>query len=130
MSNLVNSALTESLSSTVQTEAALSQQDANLYARFFKVMGDATRIRLLYLLLDAPAEGRAVGDLVNALGVPQGRVSTHLGCLRWCGLVICERSGKQMFYRLADPRIREILRLGGFVMHDHAAGIASCGVIG
>ena len=29
-------------------------QDADLYARFFKVMGDATRIRLLYLLLDAP----------------------------------------------------------------------------
>ena len=77
-----------------------------------------------------PAEGRAVGDLVNALGVPQGRVSTHLSCLRWCGLVICERSGKQMFYRLADSRIRDILRLGSFVMHHHAAGIASCGVIG
>lgn len=107
----------------------LTQQDADLYARFFKVMGDPTRIGLLYLLLDAPVEGRTVGELVNALGVAQGRVSTHLGCLRWCGLVTCERSGKHMRYRLADSRIRDILRLGGEVMQDHAAGIASCGVI-
>lgn len=107
----------------------LSRSEADLYARFFKVLGDATRIQLLHLLLDAPAEGRTVSELVEVLGLPQGRVSTHLGCLRWCGLVQTERSGKHTFYRIADPRVRELFVLGGAMMRDYAAGIASCGVI-
>ncbi len=113
----------------VQIAEGLVRRDADLYARFFKVLGDPTRIRLLYLLLDAPAAGRTVSELVEILGQPQGRVSTHLGCLRWCGLAESERSGKQVFYRIADPRVRDLLALGGTMMRDHAAGVASCGVI-
>ena len=116
-------------SQAMQAAAVLEREDADLYARFFKVLGDPTRIRLLHLLLEGPEVGRPVGELVELLGQPQGRVSTHLSCLRWCGLVTCARSGKQAFYRLADPRVREILALGGAVMRDHAAGVASCGVI-
>ncbi len=112
-----------------QTTEDLARPDAELYARFFRVLGDPTRLRILHLLLAAPPAGRTVSDLVEHLGQPQGRVSTHLGCLRWCGLVASERSGKQVFYRLADPRVRDILTLGGAVMRDHAAGVASCGVI-
>ncbi len=112
-----------------QATEELGRPDAELYARFFRVLGDPTRIRILHLLLSAPPAGRTVSDLVERLGQPQGRVSTHLGCLRWCGLVESERSGKHVFYRLADPRIREILALGGAAMRDHAAGVASCGVI-
>lgn len=130
MPNPIQPALADQASASLLATEVLTAQDADLYARFFKVMGDPTRIRLLHLLLDAPAEGRTVGELVNALEMAQGRVSTHLGCLRWCGLVTCARAGKQMRYRLADPRIREILRLGGSVMHDHATGLASCDVIG
>jgi len=93
------------------------------------VLSDPTRVRLLHLLLDAPEAGRTVSELVEALGAPQGRISTHLGCLRWCGLVQPYREGKYVYYRITDPRVREILALGGAVMRDHAAGIASCGVI-
>ena len=103
--------------------------DAELYARFFQVLSDPTRVRLLYLLLDAQDRGRTVSELVEAIGAPQGRVSTHLGCLRWCGLVQPSREGKYVFYRIADPRVRELLVLGGAIMRDHAAGVASCGVI-
>ena len=110
-------------------EAQLSVSDAELYARFFRVLSDPTRVRLLHLLLEAPEAGRTVGELVVAIGAPQGRISTHLGCLRWCGLVQPYREGKYVYYRITDPRVREILALGGAVMRDHAAGIASCGVI-
>ncbi len=110
-------------------EAQLSASDAELYARFFQVLSDPTRVRLLHLLLEAPEAGRTVGELVAAIGAPQGRISTHLGCLRWCGLVQSSREGKYVYYRVADPRVREILVLGGAVMRDHAAGVASCGVI-
>ena len=68
-------------------EAQLSASDAELYARFFSVLSDPTRVRLLHLLLDAPEAGRTLSELVAAIGAPQGRISTHLGCLRWCGLV-------------------------------------------
>jgi DNA-binding transcriptional ArsR family regulator len=102
---------------------------ADLSARFFRALGDPTRVRILHLLLEAPHGESSVGELVAALGVPQARVSTHLGCLRWCGLVQSRRVGKQVYYRIADARVRELLRLAGAVLRDHAAGIASCGVI-
>ena len=103
--------------------------DAELYARFFRVLSDPTRVRLLHLLLGAPDSGRTVSELVEAVGAPQGRISTHLGCLRWCGLVQTTRSGKQVYYRIADPRVRDLLSVGGAMMRDYAASIASCGVI-
>ena len=109
-------------------EAQLTASDAELYARFFQVLSDPTRVRLLHLLLDAPETGRTVSELVATLGAPQGRISTHLGCLRWCGLVQPCREGKYIYYRIADPRVRELLVVGGAMMRDHAAGIASCGV--
>lgn len=114
---------------TSSNSLAVGIEVADLSARFFRVLGDPTRIRLLHLLLDAPVGECSVGELVMALGVPQSRVSTHLGCLRWCGLVQTRREGKQVFYRVADPRVRELLALGSAIQHDHAAGVASCGMI-
>ena len=109
--------------------ATLSPGEAELYASFFSVLSDPTRIRLLHLLIEAPEVGRTVSELVTAVGAPQSRVSTHLGCLRWCGLVVATREGKQVYYRIADPRVRELLTLGGLMLRDHAAGVASCGII-
>ncbi len=110
-------------------EARLSAADAQLYARFFHVLSDPTRVRLLHLLLEAPEAGRTVSEMVAALDAPQGRISTHLGCLRWCGFVQPYREGKYVYYRIADPRVRALLVIGGAMMRDHATGIASCGVI-
>lgn len=109
------------------TSAPVAQAD--LYARFFRVLGDPTRIRLLRLLLDAPAGECSVGELVADLEAPQSRVSTHLGCLRWCGLVQTRREGKQVYYRIANARVRDLLVAAGVVLREHAAGIASCGMI-
>jgi DNA-binding transcriptional ArsR family regulator len=112
-----------------QGEPLLTADEAALYARFFQVLSDPTRVRLLHLLLDAPEMGRTVSELVEAIGAPQSRISTHLGCLRWCGLVQTSRTGKQIYYRIADTRVRYLLSLGGAMMRDYAASIASCGVI-
>ncbi len=100
--------------------------EADLLARFFRALGDPTRLRLLSLLLERE---QTVSELVEAVGAPQGRVSTHLGCLRWCGLVTARREGRQMIYAVTDPRVRDLMRTAGSVMRDYAAGIASCGVI-
>jgi len=119
------------ISDASRRDAASSQADAaDLAVRYFRVLGDPTRLRLLTLLLDAPTGEHSVGELVTALDVPQSRVSTHLGCLRWCGLVQTRREGKQVNYRVADPRIRDLLSLGDAILREHAAGIASCDVLG
>src|SRR5260370_23567375 len=110
-------------------QAHTEPSEAELLARFFRVLGDPTRVRLLQLLLEAPTGECAVGELVAALAAPQSRVSTHLGCLRWCGLVSTRRAGKQVYYRVADPRVRELLGVGGALLRDYAAGAAPCRVI-
>jgi DNA-binding transcriptional ArsR family regulator len=112
---------------SAQTDGETS---AELVARFFRVLGDPTRLRLLQLLLDTPSGEYSVSDLVVALDAPQSRVSTHLGCLRWCGLVVARRDGKQVYYRVGDPRVRELLALGSMLLREHAAGVASCGMLG
>jgi DNA-binding transcriptional ArsR family regulator len=117
-------------------EASLRDADASraeateLAARFFRVLGDPTRIRLLTLLMDAPNGEYSVGELVTALEAPQSSVSTHLGCLRWCGLVQTRRDGKQVYYRVADSRIRELLALGDVILRAHAAALVTCSVLG
>ena len=111
-------------------DSAGAREAADLHARFFRALGDPTRIRLLHTLIEAPTGERSVGELVAAIEAPQSRVSTHLGCLRWCGLVQTRREGKQVYYRVGDPRVRELLALGGAVLRDHAAGVASCEVVG
>src|SRR5215469_13961082 len=115
--------------STADAAPVLQQEAADLYARFFRALGDPTRIRILHLLIQAKNGECSVGELVAALNAPQSRVSTHLGCLRWCGLVQTRREGKQICYRVADPRVWDLLALGSAVLHDHAAGVASCGMI-
>ncbi len=108
--------------------AQMAVSEPELLARFFRVLGDPTRVRLIQLLLEAPTGECTVGELVTAVSAPQNRVSTHLGCLRWCGLVQTRRAGKQVYYRVADPRVRDVLTVGGALLRDYAAGVASCGV--
>ena len=101
--------------------------EADLLARFFRALGDPTRVQLLTLLLE---RDQTVSDLVEAVGAPQGRISTHLGCLRWCGLVTGRREGRQMIYAVTDQRVRDLLRMASAVLRDYAAQVATCGVIG
>ncbi len=98
-----------------------------LHARFFRALGDPNRLKILELLLEGE---KTVGEIVDHLRAPQGRVSTHLACLRWCGFVDPRRDGRFVYYRLADPRVREIIRLAAAMIGDHATAIASCTRLG
>src|SRR5207237_1128480 len=63
--------------------------EADLVAKYFRGLGEPTRLRILELLRD---EGElSVGELVKRLGVPQPKVSNHLACLRWCGFIEARR---------------------------------------
>lgn len=96
--------------------------------RLFKVLGDPTRLALLRRL----AEGEAtVGELVESVGSPsQSRVSNHLACLRWCGLVTSEKAGRSSIYRLVDHRVLALVDLASEVAAPHADHLATCTRIG
>lgn len=97
------------------------------FARFFRVLGDPTRLRILDLLAERE---RSVGELVDLLGVPQGRVSNHLACLKWCRFVEAERRGRRVLYRLADPRIPDLLAAAEPLVRRDREHLASCSRIG
>lgn len=103
-----------------QTDAAAS--------RLFKVLGDPTRLALLRRLAAGPS---TVSKLLVALGdPPRSRVSNHLACLAYCGLVTTERAGRNVTYALADSRVLGLAELAAQVAAPNAEHLASCTRIG
>lgn len=71
-------------------------------AERFAALADASRLRLLLVLREGPANVKA---LTARLGIAQAGVSKHLGVLRHVGLVGVTRQGNQAIYRIADERV-------------------------
>ena len=78
-------------------------------AELFKVFGDTTRIRLLYILFQSEM---CVCDLAMMLGIGQSAVSHQLKLLRNNRLVKSRREGKTVFYSLSDGHVRTIIDQG------------------
>jgi DNA-binding transcriptional ArsR family regulator len=98
--------------------------EADLVAKYFRVLGDRTRLRILELVAD---DERSVGDLARQLREPQPKVSNHLKCLRWCGFVTTRRDHRTVYYRLADERVADVIALGRSLLHANAEHVAACG---
>lgn len=78
-------------------------------AELFKVFGDSTRIKILYVLLEAEM---CVCDLAQLLNMTQPAISHQLRVLKQSQLVKYRREGKTVFYSLADGHVRTILSQG------------------
>ena len=78
-------------------------------AELFKVFGDSTRIRILYVLFEAEV---CVCDLASALNMNQSAISHQLKILKQNKLVKARREGKSVFYSLADDHVRTIIAKG------------------
>ena len=92
-------------------------------AKFFRALGDPTRLRLLEFLLH---EEHTVSECVAHVGLSQGRVSVHLACLADCGYVACRRAGRKAFYRVADKRVADLVVLAHALAADNARALAAC----
>ena len=86
-------------------------EDEYLYdlADFFKVFGDTTRVKILYVLL---CEEMCVCDIAQSLQMTQSAISHQLRVLKQMDLVKNRREGKAIFYALADDHIAQILSIG------------------
>ncbi|MCD7879046.1 MAG: metalloregulator ArsR/SmtB family transcription factor [Candidatus Gastranaerophilales bacterium] len=76
-------------------------------ADFFKVMGDGTRIRILWALED---DEMCAGDLAVLLDMTQSAISHQLKVLRMSKLVKIRKSGKNVYYSLDDNHVKMILK--------------------
>jgi ArsR family transcriptional regulator, cadmium/lead-responsive transcriptional repressor len=97
--------------------------ETDLLAKYFRVLGDPTRLRILELV----GEGeRSVGELGELLDEPQPKVSNHLACLRWCGFVTTRREHRTVYYRVADARVRSVIALGHELLRESDEHVAAC----
>src|SRR5438874_13224404 len=97
---------------------------SDLVAKYFRGLGDATRVRILELLRD---EGElSVGELVERLGLAQPKVSNHLACLRWCGFIEARREHRTVYNRIADDRVAQIIELAHALLEDNEEHVAAC----
>ncbi|HIZ93283.1 MULTISPECIES: ArsR/SmtB family transcription factor [unclassified Flavonifractor] len=86
-------------------------EDEILYdlAELFKIFGDSTRIKILYVLFESEM---CVCDIAKLLGMTQSAISHQLRALKQSKLVKYRREGKTVFYSLADGHVRTILGQG------------------
>ena len=86
-------------------------EETELYdlAELFKVFGDSTRIRILFVLFEAEV---CVCDLAQVLNMTQSAISHQLRILKQSKLVKSRREGKSVFYSLADAHVRTIIAQG------------------
>ena len=86
--------------------------DADLFnklAEFFKILGDTTRVKILFAL---DRNEMCVCDIANVLGMSKSSISHQLGTLRRSGIVKCRKQGKEVFYMLDDEHVQEVFEVG------------------
>ena len=92
-------------------KAETMPDDEILYdlAELFKVFGDSTRVKILYVLFE---KQQCVFDIAETLNMTQSAISHQLRVLKQARLVKYRREGKTMIYALADDHIQTIFNQG------------------
>ena len=85
------------------------EEELNDLAELFKIFGNTTRIRILFVLFEAEV---CVCDLAETLNMTQSAISHQLRILKQSRLVKSRREGKSIFYSLADEHVRTIVAQG------------------
>ncbi|WP_028985089.1 metalloregulator ArsR/SmtB family transcription factor [Sporichthya polymorpha] len=109
----------------LRSTGAPSELDAAV--ALFHSLSDATRLAIVRRL--AGGEARVV-DLVAELGLAQSTVSTHVACLRDCGLVAGRPEGRQVFYSLARPELIDLLASAETLLAATGNAVALCPAYG
>lgn len=77
-----------------------------LTVEVFRMIAEATRIQILWVLIDGEL---SVNDLAQTVGKPGPSVSQHLAKLRMARLVRTRREGTQVFYQLENDHVRQLI---------------------
>ncbi len=96
----------------------LMQEIDLLHAEVCGALADPKRIALLYAMREEPI---TVGQLAEALSLPQATVSRHLKVLRDRGIVIAQREGTNVYYSVSNKKILRAVDLLREVLSEHLA---------
>jgi DNA-binding transcriptional ArsR family regulator len=108
----------------IVTAEPVALPEHELLARVFRTLGDATRLQLLEAL--SVRQQATQSELVDLVGAAQPRVSEHLACLTWCGLVTAQRGGRSVVYRVSEPRANNLIATARAFLRDNADAVGSC----
>lgn len=97
-------------------DRTISGDEAGELAEVFRLLGDPTRTRILYALLEVGE--LCVCDLAATVEVPESSVSHALRLLRTAGIVRNRRDGRMIYYSLADGHVRMLLDLSRQHLHE------------
>lgn len=89
---------------TTKNKSNFSKDDFRKNAELYKVMSNAKRLEILNFIV---AKEATVNELSKMLGTRKSNTSQHLAYLRYVGLVTTRRQGKNVFYKITNPRIVE-----------------------
>lgn len=81
----------------------------NKLTEFYKILGDTTRVKILYAL---DINEMCVCDIANVLNMSKSSISHQLGALRRSGIVKCRKVGKEVFYSLDDEHVKQVFEVG------------------
>ncbi len=96
------------------------REQVDLAVEVFRMLSDATRVQLLWSLLDGE---RPVNELADAVGKPSAGVSQHLAKLRMARLVSTRRQANQVFYRIESEHVRQLVADAIFQAEHATSGI-------
>ena len=103
--------------------AVIHDLSLTLKAKLFRGLADPSRLAIL----EALGSGElTVSEVVAATGLSQPNASTHLSCLRECGLVTSRPEGRRVYYALADSRVQDVLRGAEGILADVATRVYAC----
>ncbi len=96
---------------TIKAVRAQMPPDEQLFdlAELYKIFGDSTRIKILYVLFENET---CVCDIATLIGASQSAISHQLRLLKQANLIKPRRDGKTVFYSLADDHVRTIINNG------------------
>jgi DNA-binding transcriptional ArsR family regulator len=101
---------------------ALEQDQVSLVVEVFRMLADATRIRVLWALTN---EELSVNELAEKVGKPAPSVSQHLAKLRMARLVRTRRAGTTIFYSLENEHVRQLVVDAVFNAEHAGPGVPS-----
>lgn len=104
-----------------------SATSSTLLSTLFRGLADPAR---LSCLLTVREQSHTVSEVVATTGLSQPNVSKHLTCLRECGLLTSERSGRHVSYHLAHHEVESLLQAAETLLADIGETVAACSTYG
>ena len=89
-------------------EKMLDNDFINEISLFFKILGDNTRVKILFALDN---NEMCVCDIANVLNMTKSSISHQLSFLKQNNIVKCNRIGKEVYYSLDDEHVKEVFEV-------------------